>query len=61
MQEFAECPTFSIVSAGLEPHSIGPYLKLVMNFNSRNIHSVSKITLYVHEKKEAADLSATDD
>ncbi len=31
-----------------------------MNFNSLNIHSVSKITLYVHEKKEA-DLSATND
>ncbi len=41
-------------------HSIGPRLKLVMNFNSLNIHSVSKITLYVHERKEA-DLNATDD
>jgi hypothetical protein len=39
---------------------VAPHKKLVINFNSLNIHSVSKITPYIHTKKEAPDLRATD-
>jgi hypothetical protein len=38
----------------------GPHLKLIIDLNSLNIHSVSKITQYVQKKKEALRLSATD-
>lgn len=40
--------------------SVGPHLKLIINFNSLDIHSVSKITPYIHKMKEAPELSATD-
>jgi hypothetical protein len=36
-----------------------PHLKLVISFNSLNIHSISKIVLHTH-KKEAPNQSATD-
>jgi hypothetical protein len=45
----------------IPPTFVGPHLKLVIiNLISLDIHSVSKITLSIHNKKEAPDLSATD-
>jgi hypothetical protein len=40
-------------------HHVGPHLKLVISFNSLNIHSISKIVLHIH-KKVAPNQSATD-
>jgi hypothetical protein len=43
----------------LSPTFVGPRFKFIINFNSLNIHSVYKITPYIHKKKEAPNLSAT--
>jgi hypothetical protein len=39
--------------------SVGTHLKLIINFNSLDIHLVSKITPYIHKMKDAPELSAT--
>ncbi len=43
----------------LSPTFVDPSFKFVINFNSLNIHSVFKITPYIHKIKEAPNLSAT--